>query len=106
MGSMVALTMFVDRAGTLWLGGNSGVIRRTADGKFTKFDAHDGLPDAAVRALWMDRDGNLWAGTNNGVARLEAGRFAAAAGEDAGQMIRCLLEDREGNLWIGANGGL
>jgi len=103
------LTVLVgDNNDNLWMGGGKGIARRSADGKVTKFETREGLPDVFTRALWVDHHGSLWAGTNAGLARLGNNRFTSLADEKAGDLnvVWCLYEDREGNVWVGANTGL
>jgi len=101
------LGMIADRHDNLWIAGSLGLIERSPLGDIRKFDAHNGLPDSFVRAVWEDRDGNIWAGTNGGIARLEGERFVSPAGGGSDlDLVRCLFEDREGDLWVGAANGL
>jgi ligand-binding sensor domain-containing protein/two-component sensor histidine kinase len=108
LATMIITVIVEDSNNRLWMGGNKGLIVRTAEGKLAKFDARDGLPDNMVRALWADQGGNLWVGTNTSLSRFEHGRFVVAAqGVGRNQdWVRCLFEDREGDLWVGMNNGL
>src|SRR5207302_1479095 len=105
---MVVHNIIADHDGTIWIAGNTGLIRRSPDGAIRKYGPRDGLPDQVVRVVWADRDGNIFAGTNNGMARLQGNRFVTSGRDssDDEDVIRCMFEDREGDLWIGANGGL
>jgi signal transduction histidine kinase/ligand-binding sensor domain-containing protein len=105
-GNFVAC-MLAGRTGNFWLGGNTGLIMLSPEGKIRRFDTTDGLPDNFVRAIWQDRDGNLWVGTNTGLARRDGERFVAPNndGRDREQ-VRALFEDREGDMWVGTSGGL
>jgi signal transduction histidine kinase/streptogramin lyase len=105
-GQDVILAMLTDSRGNLWIGGNAGLIERSANGQVRLFDSHSGLPEDLVRSVVEDRDGNIWAGTNGGVARLEGDRFAVPATGAENEVVRALFEDREGDLWIGGNDGL
>jgi len=105
-GQDVILAMLTDSRGNLWIGGNLGLIERSANGQVRLFDSHSGLPEDLVRSVVEDRDGNIWAGTNGGVARLQGDRFAVPATGAENEVVRALFEDREGDLWIGGNDGL
>ena len=96
-----------DHQGNLWVDGTKGLIRRSPDGKISRFGSREGLSDSfGLNAIKEDRDGNLWVGTDRGLARLEGQRFRTLT-EVLGQAaVRCLFEDREGNLWAGTERGL
>src|SRR6185369_12849958 len=102
----IVTCMVAGRNGTFWIGGNSGIIRRSPDGQIRRYNVRDGLPDNLVRAMWEDRDGNIWAGTNLGLARLDGDHFVTPLDPDNSNTVRSLFEDREGNLWVGSNSGL
>src|SRR5262249_1712918 len=102
VGSNIVTSMLGDRHGNFWIGGTTGLLERTPDGKIRRWELRDGLPDMLIRTLGEDRDGNLWVGTNTGLARLEGDRFVSRDHD----LVRCLYEDREGNLWVGSSSGL
>ena len=96
-----------DRQGNLWIHGTKGLIRRSPDGRISRFGSREGLSDSfGLNAIKEDRDGNLWVGTDRGLARLEGQRFRTLAEGPGQAAVRCLFEDREGNLWVGTNRGL
>ncbi len=95
------------RDGSVWIGGNSGLIR-FQEGKYHHFSKTNGLPDNVVTALHEDRRGNLWIGTSGGLCRYANDTFIVETtpdGEDYNQIL-CFFEDREENLWVGAKNGL
>src|SRR5580698_7963713 len=100
--------ILADHAGNLWILGVRGLIRRSPDGKITRYGAREGLSDSfGLNTILEDRGGSIWVGTDGGLARFEHGQFHTrmeASGEQS--EVRCLLEDRERNLWMGGSPGL
>lgn len=103
----------LDRRGNIWScfadTGVAYINPRRSPPQIRLISVKDGLPDAAIRALYEDRAGNIWFGGNhNGLARLDAreletGRlkkFTAADGL-ADNAIRSIIQDSEGKYWIG-----
>lgn len=100
-------TVLVDHAGDLWVLGYRGLIRRSPDGRISRYGSREGLTDPfELRAMTEDRDGNLWVATNSGLARLEGDCFRTLTEGPAQDGVRSLFEDRDGNLWVGSNRGL
>ncbi len=104
----IVISLLQDRHNNFWMGGGSGLLKRSPDGELRRYTVQDGLPDNYIRDIWEDRDGNLWAGTDAGLARLENGRFVSSPLGQAHERewVRCIYEDTEGNLWVGMNTGL
>ncbi len=65
-------TMHQDKAGTLWLGSDTGLNKfdRTTD-SFIQYTEKDGLPSSAVQGILEDTPGNLWLSTRRGLARFQ-----------------------------------
>jgi ligand-binding sensor domain-containing protein len=102
------LSLYEDRAGTLWIGTDQGGLSRYSEGRFTTFTTGDGLPDNYVTSIAEDREGNLWVGTSNGLARLTAGRFTIFTARDGltDNQIPLIRAGRDGGLWIVTGLGL
>jgi ligand-binding sensor domain-containing protein/signal transduction histidine kinase len=100
-------TLYVDRAGALWIGTEGGGLSRLADSQFTTYTTADGLADDIVESIFEDGAGRLWAGTFGGLSRFEGGKFTTYTTADGlpQNSVLALAEDREGNLWIGTEGG-
>jgi len=84
-------TVFQDREGRLWLGGD---LLYWFDGH--QFHLFPGLVD--VRAIAQTKDGDLWFGGSGGLYRWRSGvlsRFKIDA-----PAVNAIHQDREGTLWI------
>ena len=110
-----ALTFAQDRAGFLWAGGESGLLRW--DGYQFRFytatgSPQDGLRNHYIWALHADRSGRLWVGTESGgLARYNEStdRFEPVPLTDQGGEAVCvwsLDDDGAGGLWVGTNRGV
>jgi signal transduction histidine kinase len=98
-----------DRAGTLWLGTNAGLVA-VRDGAVERtLTVADGLPDHRVISLLRDRDDNVWIGTLSGVALLKNGALTSPPGVEAlaEDHVRAIHQDDAGTIWFGtADAGL
>jgi ligand-binding sensor domain-containing protein/signal transduction histidine kinase len=100
-------TVLTDHGDNLWILGFRGLVRKSPDGKISRYASPEGLTDPfELRAMKEDRDGNLWVGTNSGLARLEGGHFRTLTEGPVQDGVRSLFEDRDGDLWVGTNRGL
>src|SRR5581483_5755975 len=96
-----------DHSDNLWILGFRGLVRKSPDGRISRYSSREGLNDPfELRAIKEDRDGNLWVATNSRLARLEGERFRTLADGLSQDGVRSLFEDRDGNLWVGTNRGL
>jgi signal transduction histidine kinase/ligand-binding sensor domain-containing protein len=103
----IAYTLFEDRDGLVWIGGDRG-LSRLKDGRFETFSRTNGLSSDLVTAIAQDRTGDIWVGTlGGGLNRLHDGRFETFMRKDglAHDSVRTLLADPDGTLWIGTAGG-
>lgn len=101
-------SLFEDRAGALWLGGQSGGLVRVAHGAFSTYTPRDGLAHASTWSVVPARDGSLLIGTEGGLDRLQAGRIAhlIEGRRLPSPIVGAVLEDRSGRLWLGTTSGL
>jgi len=72
-----------------------------------KWDAKDGLPGTAVRAIAQGPDGALWVALLGGVVRYDGARFVALQAPPELQPalvdINKILPARDGTIWLGAS---
>ena len=100
--------VFVDKKGTLWIGGIGGLTRyRYQTGTFTTFTDRDGLTGHRIRCINEDKKGNLWTGFEvNYLNRMTNNTFTAFNRTKGleGKMIASILVDMKGNLLVGTLG--
>jgi ligand-binding sensor domain-containing protein/signal transduction histidine kinase len=103
-----ARAMFVDRAGTLWIGSVMEGLVRYQGGAFTVYTTKDGLLHNAVRGIVEDRAGNLWMGTRAGLNRMAGGKLTGYTVKDglASDTVEALYLDRDDVLWISTRQGV
>jgi ligand-binding sensor domain-containing protein/signal transduction histidine kinase len=103
-----ARSLYVDRAGTVWIASVREGLVRYRDGAFTVYTTRDGLLHDAVRGIREDGQGNLWVGTREGLNRLRDGKFTAFTVRDglAHATVEALHVDGEGALWIATRDGV
>ena len=102
---------YIDREGSIWLGGFGGGLARWAGyGQWAGWTVAEGLHNDDVRAVTHDDDGNIWLGTDQGLHRLDrAGRirlWTTAEGLDSNS-IAGLAAGEGGDIWVAhAPGGI
>jgi len=105
-GREVVTDVLRDRAGAVWIGTSSGVVRLEGS-VLTRFDVSRGLAGDRVTALVESARGGVWVGCHGGVSRIEGGRVTTWTTADglASDKVRALHEDERGSLWIGTYDG-
>lgn len=108
--------MLQDRAGYLWIGTWSGLLRY--DGYSTRVyraDTGEGkIRSNKITALFQDTDGFLWVGTlMGGLFRYDAATDAflhfshtGKSGSLSSNNVWCIQQDKAGRLWVGTEHGL
>jgi signal transduction histidine kinase len=93
--------VFVDREGSPWVAGGTGLFRLAGRGLWRRHGPRQGLPSELPWALRRDAEGRLWAGTSRGLARATASGWRLEAPlRDI--PVRHLLPSAEGALWLAA----
>jgi HD-GYP domain-containing protein (c-di-GMP phosphodiesterase class II)/ligand-binding sensor domain-containing protein len=97
-----ARELYVDRAGTVWIGGER--LARWRPGAVLLDVDSTGRVVGPIRTITEDREGGLWVGSDGGgLFRLRAGA-ARAFGREAGltgDSALPIVEDSRGRLWVG-----
>jgi PAS domain S-box-containing protein len=99
MPTAAARSLFVDREGTLWIGG-VGLIQMRGRGVLERYDVPSGLPGNIVWGYWRDPHGALWIGTNRCLARAVGGRWECMHGTE-GRVVRTIAFPPQGGLFVG-----
>jgi signal transduction histidine kinase/ligand-binding sensor domain-containing protein len=60
-------TLFVDRAGAVWIGTDNDGLYRVWNGTVDHFSRSDGLSGRNITFLYEDHEGNLWVSTDGGL---------------------------------------
>jgi ligand-binding sensor domain-containing protein/AraC-like DNA-binding protein len=104
--SPIPHTLFVDREGTLWIGGSGSLTSyRYRTRRFDTFAAAEGIVPDRIRCIKDDMKGNLWIGFwASYVNRFTGGRFTAfnASHGLQGKKINAVVERADGNLLFGS----
>jgi signal transduction histidine kinase/ligand-binding sensor domain-containing protein len=114
-----ANTFYYDQDSVLWIGTDSGLIRKNLKLHTEIYYGHDpkninSLSHQSISAIRVDKDKNLWLGTKRGLNKLDpnTGIFTRymAGGKLKSSLINDTIEsmclDHSGNLWIGTDRGL
>ncbi len=102
-------TLYIDRAGHLWVGTTENGLSKVADPtceqvEFSGYGVAQGLSSFAVTAIAEDQSGRIYAATPRGVDQLDpaSGRiqhYSAADGIPASSIV-AMKRDRKGHLWL------
>jgi ligand-binding sensor domain-containing protein/signal transduction histidine kinase len=106
--------MASDRAGTLWVGAQFGLLARLRNGIVSPLRPTNGLPDVDPRALFLDSRGWLWIGLrSSGVsitkdATAEHPEFVNYSTESglSSDFVLSIAEDDSGRIYLGTFKGL
>jgi signal transduction histidine kinase/CheY-like chemotaxis protein/ligand-binding sensor domain-containing protein len=95
--------LYIDRAGSLWIGGAGVLLRQSRDG-LKRFGAAEGIPPADLKMILEDKQGSIWFGTDGaGIGRVRGDRVETLPKERAlaNDRVRSMFEGTEGGLWVG-----
>jgi ligand-binding sensor domain-containing protein/AraC-like DNA-binding protein len=103
--STVPDTLFVDGAGTLWIGSSLWIISyRCRTGQFKIYTFAGALNKDRIRYIWDDMKGNLWISFFSSYLNRFSNETFTAFNEShglAGKKVNAVVEDRKGNLLVG-----
>lgn len=106
--SLAVQVVYVDRAGSLWIGtADHGIYRLTSD-RVDHFDSKDGLTSDCVYAFFEDREGNMWVTTAAGMDRFRDFKvWSYTTGEGLTvDEVDAVLAGRDGTIWAGTANSL
>ena len=127
LSSNTILSVYQDRAGTLWVGTDNGINKLITYPK--PFHSHQinynthatRLDENKINTLVQDRDGTVWLGTVKGLYKFDprtnqatyiplspdhSKNLSASRNTPKGLEINVIREDQYGRLWIGTYSGL
>jgi signal transduction histidine kinase/ligand-binding sensor domain-containing protein/ActR/RegA family two-component response regulator len=92
-------TLFVDREGTIWIGG-AGLAQLRGRGLVEHHNLSSGLPGDDVWAFRRDLQGTLWIGTSQCLTRAHGGRWECLPGTE-GRTVRSFVFPPQGGVFAG-----
>ncbi|WP_044237072.1 two-component regulator propeller domain-containing protein [Flexithrix dorotheae] len=95
-----------DKAGTLWVGTNSGLNRYNPKTQSFKAYYPGSYESNSVKVICPDASGHLWLGTQNGLFYYdfkEFQQFAPPTLKDKDFKIRSIYQDKNDMLWLGTH---
>lgn len=98
---------FVDREGTVWLGGYEGLVRMRR-AKFGRLTARDGLPSPIVFPIVHAKNGDAWLGTEHGLVRVRGGALTVFGKRDgfASEIVTSIAERADGAVFVATLAGV
>ena len=107
------ITMAVEKNGSLWIGGPSGLIRVRLTGDLVSSVASTSVSDtqsSTIYAVMIDHRGWVWTGTATGISVFNGAHWVSVDA-DSGLLAsdvneRGLREDPDGSVWIVTSHGL
>lgn len=106
--SRTIVSVTIDKAGRIWLGGDSGVDVYDPAAKTVKHLGHEeGLSDEHfIDDIKIDTEGSIWLSNREaGVDKIDAGlQYLWHLELDGG--LKALMPDEKDNMWIGTSRGL
>jgi signal transduction histidine kinase/ligand-binding sensor domain-containing protein len=104
-----AVSLFVDRHQTLWVGTASQGLYHIHDGRADHYGAAQGLTGDEVNSIYEDREGNLWITTDKGVdlfRDIPIVSFSSTEGLRGGGEVSAVIARSDNSLWVGLKGAL
>jgi ligand-binding sensor domain-containing protein/signal transduction histidine kinase len=104
-----AVSLFLDREQTLWVGTASQGLYHIHDGRADHYGAAQGLTGDEVNSIYEDREGNLWITTDKGVdlfRDIPIVSFSSTDGLRGGSDVSAVVARKDSSLWVGVRGAL
>jgi signal transduction histidine kinase/ligand-binding sensor domain-containing protein len=113
LGFNFLLSVYADKDGMIWVGGNGLDRFDPATGVFTHYmkskPGGNNLDAGIVSAILKDHEGHLWIGRFDGLDRLDekTGKFTHFKNDPgnpkslSNNMVRSVYEDHKGVIWVG-----
>lgn len=97
-----------DANGRLWFATRAGVGCRLADGSWTFYTGHEGLPYNDFTCCAAGQDGSVWWGTRLGAIRFKDGRWSYRQGLRwlPHDEVRSITVELDGTAWFATAGGV
>ncbi|MPY87875.1 MAG: hypothetical protein GEU99_08140 [Luteitalea sp.] len=108
LGADRILTLYEDRAGTLWIGTQRDGVFMLRDGVFSRPIWNGELPGQQVWTIYQARDDAIWFGTSEGAARVDPRGHVTMHIPREGKVaraVRAVGESPDGTVWLGMHGG-
>jgi PAS domain S-box-containing protein len=96
-----ARALFIDRAGTMWVGA-IGLVQWRGRSLIERFDAGNGLPGDVGWSVGRDPEGALWFGTNRCLVRARMALWECLRGSE-GREVRGFAFPPHGGVFLGGS---
>lgn len=104
--SRTFLSLIKDKEGTLWFGGEKGVLLQYAPEVSPDPVSYPGLPaQCAVWCLFEDNQNRFWVGTSSGLFLLDRAKRTYTP-YVKGVIVKAIAQDERQQLWLGTTDGL
>ncbi|MCP4219816.1 MAG: hypothetical protein GY765_34610, partial [bacterium] len=98
-------TVFIDDAGTFWLGTSGGGLYRFKDGSFFPYTTSDGLVDDSIWSIYEDRNHRFWFSCDSGIFRIHRRELKSFAGGKINRLNAVVFGKQDGMKSTECNGG-
>lgn len=101
-----------DMNGTMWIGTDKGLVRRTANDRWSLFDEKGtakGLPSNTIRAVHSSWDGIVWVATDRGLSSFDGKTWQAYDKKKnllPSDDVRDVIAVPDGYVWIATDKGV
>ncbi|SFI55631.1 sensor histidine kinase [Planctomicrobium piriforme] len=101
--------VMLDRSGNLWIGSETGLVRRSKEGQLTRMDESVGFTVTNVHGLCETKDGSIWVGgAGNTLLKWNGERFEPRVliNLPPTTQVTAVVADPSGTIWAGSHHGL